>query len=180
MIKREYSSREPEILYDLFLMITSKMMRDWKVSELESVRMHFSSKLESVRIGKCQNWKVSELESVRIGKCQNRKVSELESVRIGKCQNRKVSELESVRIGKCQNRKVSESESVRILTLSNFFQNGQKMDSDTFRSPKMILSKLQKYMLCYHWIHSSKMHPDKYFRPLTSRLTVVKLLVANK
>ena len=41
-------------------------MRDWKVSELESVRMHFSSKLGSVRIGKCQNWKVSELESVRI------------------------------------------------------------------------------------------------------------------
>ena len=32
--------------------------------------------LESVRIGKCQNWKVSELESVRIGKCQNWKVSE--------------------------------------------------------------------------------------------------------
>ena len=30
----------------------------------------------------CQNWKVSELESVKIGKCQNRKVSELESVRI--------------------------------------------------------------------------------------------------
>ena len=26
-------------------------------------------RLESVRIGKCQNWKVSELESVRIGKC---------------------------------------------------------------------------------------------------------------
>ena len=72
--------------------------RDWKVSELESVRMHFSSKLESVRIGKCQNWKVSQSESVRIGKCQNWKVSELESVRIGKCQNRKVSELESVRI----------------------------------------------------------------------------------
>ena len=57
-------------------------LRDWKVSELESVRMLFSSKLESVRIGKCQNWKVSELESVRIGKCQNWKVSELESVRI--------------------------------------------------------------------------------------------------
>ena len=36
----------------------------------------------SVRIGKCQNWKVSELESVRIGKCQNWKMSELESVRI--------------------------------------------------------------------------------------------------
>ena len=49
------------------------------MSELESVRMQFSSKLESVRIGKCQNWKVSELESVRIGKCQNWKVSELES-----------------------------------------------------------------------------------------------------
>ena len=84
-------------------------VRDWKVSELESVRMHFSSKLESVRIGKCQNWKVSESESVRI-----LKVSELESVRIGKCQNWKVSELESVRIGNCQNWKVSESESVRI------------------------------------------------------------------
>ena len=34
-------------------------LRDWKVSELESVR-----------IRKCQNWKVSESESVRIGKCQ--------------------------------------------------------------------------------------------------------------
>ena len=40
------------------------------------------SELESVRIGKCQNWKVSALESVRIGKCQNWKVSELEGVRI--------------------------------------------------------------------------------------------------
>ena len=57
------------------------------MSELERVRMHFYSKLVSVRIGKCQNWKVSELESVRIGKCQNWKVSELESVRTGKCQN---------------------------------------------------------------------------------------------
>ena len=54
---------------------------------LESVRIHFYAKVESVRIGKCQNWKVSESESVRIEKCQNRKVSELESVRIGKCQN---------------------------------------------------------------------------------------------
>ena len=36
------------------------------MSELESVRMHFSSKLESVRIGNCQNWKLSELESIRI------------------------------------------------------------------------------------------------------------------
>ena len=44
---------------------------DWKVSELESVR-----------IGKCQNWKVSEWKSVRVGKCHNRKMSELESVRI--------------------------------------------------------------------------------------------------
>ena len=56
------------------------------------------SELESVRVGKCQDWKVSELVSVRIGKCQKWNVSELESVRIGKCQNRKVSELESVRI----------------------------------------------------------------------------------
>ena len=57
------------------------------MSELESVRMHFSLKLESVRSGKCQNWKVSEAESVRIGKFQNWKMSELESVRSGKCQN---------------------------------------------------------------------------------------------
>ena len=35
---------------------------------------------------------MSELESIRIEKCQNKKVSELESVRIGKCQNQKVSE----------------------------------------------------------------------------------------
>ena len=55
-------------------------------------------RLESVRIGKCQNPFLCQ-----IGKCQNWKVSELESVRIGKCQNRKVSESESVRIGKCQN-----------------------------------------------------------------------------
>ena len=62
-----------------------------------------------------RNWKVSKLESVRIGKCQNRKVSKSESVRIGKCQNWKVSELESVRIGKCQNWKVSEfSDSLNI------------------------------------------------------------------
>ena len=60
----------------------------------------FRGGLEGVRIGKCQNWKVSEsmfcpfwkiLESVRIRKCQNRKVSQLESVRIVKCQNCKVS-----------------------------------------------------------------------------------------
>ena len=56
------------------------------MTELESVGMHFSSKLESARIGNCQNRKVSESESVRIGKCQNWKVSELESVSIGKCQ----------------------------------------------------------------------------------------------
>ena len=48
------------------------------MSELESVRMHFSLKLESVRIGKCENQKVSELESIRIGKCQNWKVPESE------------------------------------------------------------------------------------------------------
>ena len=60
------------------------------MSELESVGIQFLPILEE--IGKCQNWKVSELESVRIGKCQNRKVSDSESVRIGKCQNQKVSE----------------------------------------------------------------------------------------
>ena len=85
---------------------------DWKVSELESsesIFCPFWAKLESVRIGKCQNWKVSESESVRIRECQNWKVSEtaqFESVRIRECQNWKVSEtaqFESVRIGKCQN-----------------------------------------------------------------------------
>ena len=39
------------------------------MSELESVRIHFLPILDE--IGKCQNWKVSELESVRIGICQN-------------------------------------------------------------------------------------------------------------
>ena len=55
------------------------------MSELESIRIQFLPILEE--IGKCLNWKVSELESVRIesvriGKCQNWKVSESESVRI--------------------------------------------------------------------------------------------------
>ena len=76
----------------------------------ESSGWQVSKRLESVRIGKCQN-----TFFFKIGKCQNRKVSELESVRIGKCQNRKGSELENVRFGKCQNWKVSELESVRIL-----------------------------------------------------------------
>ena len=75
------------------------------MSELEGVRIHFYAKLESVRIGKCQNWKVSESESVRIA--ANWKAPEF--IKFGKCQNWKVSELESVRIGKCQNWKVSET-----------------------------------------------------------------------
>ena len=66
-------------------------------------------RLESARIGKCQNpffalfeqnWNVSERESVRIGKCQIWKVSESESVGIGKCQ--KLLGMESVGMGKCQ------------------------------------------------------------------------------
>ena len=69
-------SSKLKILEVSFKTLFKKRARDWKVSELESVRMHFSSKLESVRIGKCQNWKVSKLESVRFGKCQNWKVSE--------------------------------------------------------------------------------------------------------
>ena len=73
---------------------------DWKVSELESVRINFLPILS--KIGKCQNWKVSELESVR--NCSVWKVSELESVRT--CLDWKVSE--TVEIGKCQNWKVSE------------------------------------------------------------------------
>ena len=46
------------------------------------------SELESVRTGKCQNWKVSEFSET--GKCQNWKVSEF--LDTGKCQNWKVSE----------------------------------------------------------------------------------------
>ena len=70
--------------------------QNWKMSELISVR-----------IRNCWNRTVSELvESVRMGKCQNGKVSEWESVRMGKCQNGKVSEWESVRIAMCQNWKV--------------------------------------------------------------------------
>ena len=70
------------------------------MSELESVRIQFLPILEE--IGKCQNWNVSEsnfcpfwkkLESVRIGMCQNPIFAHF-------CRNWKVSELESVRIGK--------------------------------------------------------------------------------
>ena len=82
----------------------------------------FFSKLESVRIGKCQNQKESELENVRIGKCPNWKVSESERVRIGKCQIWKVSESERVRIGKCQIWKVSELESVRVGKCQNYLE----------------------------------------------------------
>ena len=88
--------------------------------------------LESVRIGMCQNWNVSELESVRNEKCQNPcfahfgrnwKVPELEKVRIGMCQNWKVSELLSVRIGICQNWKVSELESDIIFRFFRYETN---------------------------------------------------------
>ena len=51
------------------------------------------SELESVRIGKCQNWKGSQLESVRIGNGQS--PSSLESVR--NCLDLKVSELALIR-----------------------------------------------------------------------------------
>ena len=56
--------------------------RGCKVSKLESVKSAFF----------LPNWKVSESDSlrkviVRIGKCQNRKVSESESVRMIKCHN---------------------------------------------------------------------------------------------
>ena len=90
------------------------------IERLESVRIGKCQNPFLCQIGKCQNRKVSESESVRIGKCQN--CWELESVRIaenwkvsefikfGKCQNS--SSLESVRIGKCQ--KLLGLESVRI------------------------------------------------------------------
>ena len=96
------------------------------------------------------------LESVRIGKCQNRKVSELESVRIGKCQNLKVSEFESVRIGTCQNRKVSELESVRIFKFFEYRANDawvtimvQTMASETSIGPWHILKLLLKHNLAH-------------------------------
>ena len=60
----------------------SKYLRDWKVSELESVRIGKCQNAFFFKFGICQNWKVSELQSVRIAKFQNWKVSELVSVRI--------------------------------------------------------------------------------------------------
>ena len=68
------------------------------MSELERVRIHFLPILS-------KNWKVSALESVRIGKFQNQKVSESESVR--NCSVWNVSELESGRT--CLDLKVSET-----------------------------------------------------------------------
>ena len=73
-----------------------------------------NGRLESVRIGKCQNpffahfeqnWKVSELESVRIGKCQNRghlswptsRVGKWPKVRVGKLPTHFLAGLESGR-----------------------------------------------------------------------------------
>ena len=47
---------------------------DLKVSELESVRIHFLPTLS--KIGKCQGRKVAKSESVRNGKYQNWRVSE--------------------------------------------------------------------------------------------------------
>ena len=88
---------------------------------LESVRIGKCQNPFFAHFGR--NWKVTELESVRIGKCQNWKGSELESVRIGKFQNWKVSESESVRIGKCQNQKASELESVRIFRFLKYVAN---------------------------------------------------------
>ena len=57
-------------------------MGDWNLSELKFVRIHFYLKLEIVRFGICQNWKLSESEFFRIGICQNWNLSELEFVRI--------------------------------------------------------------------------------------------------
>ena len=70
-----------------------------------------------------------EFESVRIGKCQNGKVSEFESATIKKCQNWKMSELESIRISK--NKKVSEFQGWRHMTIR--FGEG--------KSPKPIMSE---------------------------------------
>ena len=81
---------------NLLLLLLLLLLRDWKVSELESVRIHFYAKLKSVRIRKCQNLKVSESVCVRIVICQN--CGKLESVRIH--QVWKVSE--TAQIGKCQ------------------------------------------------------------------------------
>ena len=51
---------------------------DWKVSELDRVIIQCLLMVEE--IGKNRNPKVTGLEGVRIGKCQNWKVTYLESV----------------------------------------------------------------------------------------------------
>ena len=57
-----------------------ELLGERNLSELECVRIRSLPLFEE--IGNCQNWKVSELENVRVGKCQNWKLSESESVRI--------------------------------------------------------------------------------------------------
>ena len=129
--------------------ILSGKGQNWKVSEMESVR-----------IGKCQNWKVSELERVRIRKCQNwkvseytflqsRKVSESESVRIGKGQNWIGSEPESIWIG----RKMSELEKVRIGTGQNpifahFGKNWKVSEIGIYQNRKGTLSECVRLGKC--------------------------------
>ena len=131
---------------------------DWKVSELESVRIHFYAKLESVRIGKCQNWKVSEL--LKIGKCQN--PSSLESVIIGKCQ--KLLGLESVRIGKCPIQGGSDTFQfwpISILTLSiqsSFWHFPYRAVSDTFHTEQFLT--LSMYRVCRKFCCGGFIYPS--------------------
>ena len=117
----------------------TRKCQNWKVPESIFMPNWKVSESESVRIGKCQNRKVSEL--LKIWKCQNS--SSLESVRMGKCQ--KLLGLESVRIGKCQ--KLLRLESVRSCLdwkVSEIAQIGkcQKL----FRMESVRIGKCQKLL----------------------------------
>ena len=90
------------------------------------------------------NCKVSESEVVRIGKCQNRKVSELKSVRMAK--NCKVSEF--ITFGTCQNWKVSETAQIgncqKLLLLESFRTRSDWKDRKNMR---FIQNRVKFYIL---------------------------------
>ena len=134
---------------------------------LESVRIGKCQNAFFFKIGKCQNRKVSKLENVRIGKCQNWKVSESESVRIGKCQNRKVSKLENVRIGKCQDWKVSELD-IASFGFEKFWSVTRKMVNNIEHQQVLELETVL-IMSAYKWVYLICM----MIRLLDNHLTVL-------
>ena len=113
------------------------------VKKFKETQRHFSSEaLEQVF------WE--NVESFRIRKCRNRKVSELESIRnclVWKCQ--KLHRLESFRIGKCQ--KLLDWESVKNCSdwkVSEIAQIGKL--SDSFQT-KQFLTILPQGQFCFRW-----------------------------